>query len=65
MQSDYTFKVLMLGDASVGKTSLTLRYISGFFVEDIRFTIGVYFFSKYLVHKSTKINLQLWDFCGE
>jgi len=65
MQSDYTFKVLMLGDASVGKTSLTLRYISGFFVEDLRLTIGVDFFSKSVVYNSTKIKLQLWDFGGE
>ena len=70
MLSDYTFKVLMLGDASVGKTSLTLRYISGFFVEDLRLTIGVDFFSKSVVHntpsqKNVKIKLQLWDFGGE
>ena len=34
-QYDYTFKVMMLGDASVGKTSLTIRYISGSFLEDL------------------------------
>lgn len=65
MESDYTFKVLMLGDASVGKTSLTLRYISGFFVEDLRLTIGVDFFSKSVFFNGERIKLQLWDFGGE
>ena len=43
---DYTFKILMLGDASVGKTSLTIRDISGNVLEDLKLTIGVDFYSK-------------------
>ena len=46
MSPDFTFKLLMLGDASVGKTSLTHRYITGVFVDSPRLTIGVDFFSK-------------------
>ncbi|MFW9826649.1 MAG: Rab family GTPase [Candidatus Thorarchaeota archaeon] len=62
---DYTFKVLMLGDASVGKTSLTIRYISGLFKEDLRLTIGVDFYSKTINFKDLKVKLQIWDFGGE
>ncbi|TFG05240.1 MAG: GTP-binding protein [Promethearchaeota archaeon] len=62
---DYTFKVMMLGDASVGKTSLTLRYISGFFLEDLKLTIGVDFYSKTTDFKGKKVKLQIWDFGGE
>jgi len=62
---DYTFKVMMLGDASVGKTSLTLRYISGFFLEDLKLTIGVDFYSKSLTLNGKKVKLQIWDFGGE
>ena len=62
---DYTFKVMMLGDASVGKTSLTLRYISGFFLEDLKLTIGVDFYSKTTDFKDKKVKLQIWDFGGE
>ena len=62
---DYTFKVLMLGDASVGKTSLTLRYISGYFTEDLKLTIGVDFYSKILTVSGKKVKLQIWDFGGE
>lgn len=62
---DYTFKVMMLGDASVGKTSLTIRYISGFFLEDLKLTIGVDFYSKNIIFNENKVKLQIWDFGGE
>jgi small GTP-binding protein len=62
---DYTFKLMMLGDASVGKTSLTLRYISGFFMEDLKLTIGVDFYSKTTLFNEKKVKLQIWDFGGE
>ena len=62
---DYTFKVMMLGDASVGKTSLTVRYISGSFLEDLRLTIGVDFYSKTTEYENKKVRFQMWDFGGE
>jgi len=62
---DYTFKVIMLGDADTPKTSLTIRYISGFYLEDIKLTIGVDFYSKTTLYKGKKVKLQLWDFGGE
>ena len=55
----------MLGDASVGKTSLTMRYISGFFMEDLKLTIGVDFYSKTTGFRDKKVKLQIWDFGGE
>ncbi len=62
---DYTFNLMMLGDASVGKTSLTLRYISGYFMEDLKLTIGVDFYSKTTLFNEKKVKLQMWDFGGE
>ena len=62
---DYTFKIMMLGDASVGKTSLTVRYIKGFFMQDLRLTIGVDFYSKTINFKEKNVKLQIWDFGGE
>ena len=56
---------MMLGDAAVGKTSLTLRYISGFFLEDLKLTIGVDFYSKTTNFNKKKVKLQIWDFGGE
>lgn len=63
---DFTYKLLMLGDASVGKTSLTHRYITGVFVDSPRLTIGVDFFSKKIqLANEKKVKLQIWDFGGE
>ena len=62
---DFTWKIMMLGDASVDKTSLTIRYISGFFLDDLRLTIGVDFYSKTSNFQGKKIKLQIWDFGGE
>jgi len=62
---DYTLKVMMLGDDSLGKTLLTLRYISGFFLEDHKLTIGVDFYSKTINFRGKKVKLHLWDFGGE
>jgi len=62
---DYTWKIMMLGDAAVGKTSLTLRFISGFFLQDLKLTIGVDFYSKTTNFKEKKVKLQIWDFGGE
>jgi len=62
---DFTWKIMMLGDAAVGKTSLTIRFISGFFLEDLKLTIGVDFYSKTTNFNKKKVKLQIWDFGGE
>ena len=56
---------MMLGDAAVGKTSLTIRFISGFFLDDLKLTIGVDFYSKTTTFNEKKVKLQIWDFGGE
>ncbi|GAB4328371.1 MAG: hypothetical protein Kow0069_35520 [Promethearchaeota archaeon] len=45
----YSFKLLLLGDSSVGKTTLTHRYIYKVFLDNPRLTIGVDFYSKRVV----------------
>jgi len=62
---DATIKIMLLGDKSVEKTSLTIRCISGFFLEDLKLTIGVDFYSKIINIDNKKIKLQIWDFGGE
>lgn len=59
-----TFKLLLLGDGGVGKTSLAERYIRGVFV-DSSITVGVDFYTKALDVDGKRINLQIWDFAGE
>ena len=66
---DYTFKILLLGDASVGKTSFTKRYCYNIFNPSERLTIGVDFHVKTIELKYKgeikKIKLQIWDIGGE
>lgn len=62
---DLLFKVLVIGDFGVGKTSLIRRYTEGVFNPAYKITIGVDFFLKHLVYNGNKhITLQLWDIAG-
>ena len=62
---DFTFKILLLGDASVGKTSFTKRYCYNIFNPSERLTIGVDFHVKTIDLNEKKIKLQIWDVGGE
>ncbi|KAL3226269.1 hypothetical protein MRX96_025178 [Rhipicephalus microplus] len=62
---DLLFKVLVIGDFGVGKTSLIRRYTEGVFNPAYKITIGVDFSLKHLVYNGNKhITLQLWDIAG-
>jgi small GTP-binding protein len=62
---DYRFKVILLGEAAVGKTSLLLRYIRNQFAESYKMTIGVDFLSKKLNINDNRVNLTIWDVAGQ
>ncbi|MHA1340758.1 MAG: Rab family GTPase [Promethearchaeota archaeon] len=65
----YKWKICVLGDASVGKTSLVRHFCEGYFREEYLSTIGVSFLKKILEieynNKVYKIILQLWDLGGQ
>ena len=58
-------KILMLGEAYVGKTCLIRRYIENVFTSSYKNTIGIDFFSKTLTINNKEINLKIWDTAGE
>jgi len=62
---ELTFKTVIFGDSGVGKSSLTHRYLTGMFNEEIMSTIGVNIEVKYIIRGELKIALQIWDFGGE
>ncbi|MFX1258770.1 MAG: Rab family GTPase [Promethearchaeota archaeon] len=62
---DFIFKVLILGDPSVGKIGPLTRYFSGFFGSDCALTIGIDFFTKEVELNGRIIKLQLWDLASE
>ncbi|CAF1415074.1 unnamed protein product [Adineta ricciae] len=62
---DVKYKVLLLGDATVGKTSLQ-RFAAGKdFRPTIGSTIGVDFVNKIVPVEKARINLQIWDTAGQ
>lgn len=65
MQHELLFKVLVIGDLGVGKTSIIQRYVHQVFSQHYRATIGVDFALKVLQWDiNTVIRLQLWDIAG-
>ena len=60
-----TYKILILGDSSVGKTAFIVRFCEEKFEEGNLSTIGVDIKSKFLTRKDKKINLQIWDTAGQ
>ena len=61
----FTFKYIIVGDSSVGKSCLLLRFTDGRFKTAHDLTIGVEFGSR-LVQVDNKVNvkLQIWDTAG-
>jgi small GTP-binding protein len=64
-QNQYKYKITLFGTASVGKTSLILRFINETFVEDIKKTIGTNFLIKDLEIDGKNVRLLIWDIGGQ
>ncbi|MHA1917545.1 MAG: GTP-binding protein [Candidatus Ranarchaeia archaeon] len=62
---DYLFKVIVIGDGQVGKTSLTFRFSTGSFRQHYLMTIGVEFAVKMIQIDNKQVKLQIWDTGGQ
>ena len=65
LAADITYKIAIFGESTVGKTTLTQRYLTGLFKEDPQLTMGAEIFIKYITIKDKRVVLQIWDFGGE
>ena len=61
----YLFKVVLVGNSCVGKSSIVIRYADDEFSEVFLATIGVDFRFKSFVCNEECVKLQIWDTAGQ
>uniref|UniRef100_A0A8B9T972 RAB42, member RAS oncogene family n=1 Tax=Anas platyrhynchos TaxID=8839 RepID=A0A8B9T972_ANAPL len=60
------FRVIMLGDSTVGKSSLLRRYTEGVFLDAVNQTVGVDFYVQFVeLEPGLRVKLQFWDTAGQ
>mmetsp|Transcript_8114 Transcript_8114/g.14451 ORF Transcript_8114/g.14451 Transcript_8114/m.14451 type:complete len:218 (+) Transcript_8114:283-936(+) len=59
------YKLVFLGDQSVGKTSIITRFMYDKFDNNYQATIGIDFLSKTMYLEDRTVRLQLWDTAGQ
>ena len=62
---DIVYKFLLLGESTVGKTSIIIRYIENTFNDSNTSTCGVDVKHKYVSCDNNKIRLDIWDTAGQ
>ena len=65
MSDEVILKFLILGDITVGKTTLLLKYIDNFTPEIYISTLGVDYKTKNIVFNGIKVSFQIWDTAGQ
>jgi len=64
--AEYSFKILVIGPAAVGKSSLIRRFVNNKFSLQYQFTIGVDFMSKIVEYEPDQTARQaIWDIGGQ
>uniref|UniRef100_A0A6V3R6Y2 Uncharacterized protein n=1 Tax=Lotharella globosa TaxID=91324 RepID=A0A6V3R6Y2_9EUKA len=59
------YKLVFLGDESVGKTSIITRFMYDTFDQTYKVTVGIDFVSRFVYLKDQVVRLQLWDTAGQ
>ncbi|XP_039616696.1 ras and EF-hand domain-containing protein homolog [Polypterus senegalus] len=62
---DRMFKIVLVGNSSVGKTSLLRRFCDGCFYPGTSATVGIDYSVKTVTVDRSKVALQLWDTAGQ
>merc|ERR1712159_581852 len=61
----FQFKLVLLGDSAVGKSSLVLRFVRGQFFEHQESTIGAAFLTQTVCAEDRTIKFEIWDTAGQ
>ncbi|EFA79452.1 hypothetical protein PPL_07870 [Heterostelium album PN500] len=64
-QDDLSLKILVIGEAACGKTSIIHKYCLNKFEPKYKVTMGLDFFPKKITVDDQPINLALWDVAGQ
>ncbi len=64
-KGEIVFKVIVVGDGSVGKTSLLRKYVKKQFEAQYLPTVGVNISKQPMKYKNNDINLMFWDIAGQ
>uniref|UniRef100_A0A8D1Q361 Cyclin dependent kinase 2 n=2 Tax=Suina TaxID=35497 RepID=A0A8D1Q361_PIG len=59
------FKLVLLGESAVGKSSLVLRFVKGQFHEYQESTIGAAFLTQSVCLDDTTVKFEIWDTAGQ
>lgn len=67
---DFVFKILLIGDAGVGKSSILLQFTDGYFNDNLQSTIGVDFKVKVMDAagpdgRPKRVKVTIWDTAGQ
>jgi len=62
---DHLFKLLIIGDSGVGKSSLLVRFADNHFSGNYITTIGVDFKIRTIEIQGERVKLQIWDTAGQ
>jgi len=62
----YRYNIILVGDCSVGKTSIINRFIENRFNRNLKSTVNIEFRIKSIkLDSNTIVDLKIWDTCGE
>ena len=64
-EQDFTFKFIIVGNAYVGKSNISYRFIKGTFCEKYHATVGLDFAYKTLKIGNKTYKIQIWDTAGQ
>ena len=65
LSEEVTLKILLLGDMTVGKTTLLLKYIDNYTPDLYISTLGIDYKTKNITYNDAQISLQIWDTAGQ
>lgn len=63
--SEYSFKILIIGDAAVGKSAILTRFSENSFLPNYQSTIGIDFNSRMIRVDNSICKLEIWDTAGQ